>query len=535
LEISSFTASSDKSKFNGAFSIDGFDHPKYSANISGKIDLEEMQNIFQIDTVQDISGALELHVEGSGRPDKTSSLLELSTIFNSFKVSGTASISGMLLRLKGSRFPVDSINGKLSFDGNNVDVEGFTARAAGSDVHIDGTAKNLLRYLFDDKQVLNISGELSSKNLDLNSLLAADNSNAKTTKKNPSDSAYRLVLPDHLKLDLNAAIKHVIFGKFEANDIAGNLLLNKRRLTADPISFHSMDGSYTGSGMIDGTHVDSLLITCNADIKNVNIYKLFYQTNNFGMNADTALTYNNVRGVLTSHVNFASLWGNDLNINEKKIYTDADISITNGELISFKPLEVLSRFIKMDELKDIKFKSLHNNIEIKNRVINIPKMEINSSALNVTMWGTHNFDDTVNYHFIVDMTEILADKWLSKLLNKPPETAFGPVEDDGGHRRRLFISMKGYLEDEGITHFDRQGAAQTLKEDLHTEKQNLKTILHNEFNWFKGDTTKSKDDDKKDRKKDDGGGKFILQQDDSQKTKDKKKSDANLDDGDDYN
>ncbi|HET6993055.1 MAG TPA: AsmA-like C-terminal region-containing protein, partial [Bacteroidia bacterium] len=371
--------------------------------------------------------------------------------------------------------------------------------------------------------VLNISGDLSSGNINLDSLLAAK----PTARKISPDSIYHLVLPERLKLNLNTAIRHVEFGKFEATDIAGTILLNNQRMTADPISFHSMDGSFSGSGMIDGTRGDSLLITCNADIKDVNIYKLFYELNNFGMGKDTAITYNNVRGVLTSNINFASLWGNDLNVNEKKIYTDADITIANGELINFKPLEVLSRFIKLDELKDIKFKSLHNNIEIKNRVINLPKMEINSSALNLTMSGTHNFDDTVDYHFIVDMDELLAKKWVSR---KPQETEYGVEEDDGGHRTRIFLNMKGYLDDDNITHYDRKGAVQALKEDLHAEKQNLKSILHDEFGWFKGD--KDKKDDKKDQKKE-NSGKFILQQDDSPKDK-KKKSDDDLDSGDDY-
>jgi hypothetical protein len=212
-------------------------------------------------------------------------------------------------------------------------------------------------------------------------------------------------------------------------------------------------------------------------------------------------------------------------VNEKKIYTDADITITNGELINFKPLEVLSRFIKLDELKDIKFKNLHNNIEIKNRVINIPQMEINSSALNLLMSGTHNFDDTVDYHFTIDMDEILSKKWISR---KPQKTEFGVEEDDGGHRTRVFINMKGYIDDDNITHYDRKGAKQALKEDLHNEKQNLKSILQDEFHWLR------KDKDKKDdRKKEDGGGKFILQQDDP-KPKDKKDKDGDLDDGDDY-
>jgi hypothetical protein len=519
IQINSFKASSEKSKFTGSFLLKNFDRPKYTTKLSGHIDLAELQSVLAIDTIETASGILDLAFEASGSPAKGSSLTARD--FRAFKTSGSAIFTGGVLKLRGQSFAVDSINGKLEFDGNNVNAEGFTFRAGNSDLAMNASIKNLLGYLFTEKESLDINGKLVSKNLDLNALL---NSEKAQTEKS-ADTAYRLVMPERLRLYLSTTIDHVLFRKFEANDLTGTVRLNNQRLIADPISFRSMDGSISGSGMIDGAREDSLLITCNAEIASVNIYKLFYQMENFGQEDDTTITYNNVRGNLTSHVNFASLWGNDLNVNEKKIYTDADITITNGELLNFKPLESLSRFIKLDELKAIKFKSLHNNIEIKNRVISMPKMEINSSAINLTMSGTHDFDNMVDYHFIVDMDEIRAKKAKAA---KPQNTEFGVEEDDGGHRTRLFISMKGYIDDPEIK-YDKKGAAQSLKEDLKQEKQNLRTILSEEFGWFKKDKEK-----KEDRKKQDDG-KFILLQDDNPKPKEKKKKeDDNLDDADDY-
>lgn len=524
LQLNAMHASTSKSNFSGSFTIKSFDHPKYEANLSGRIDLAELQNVLQIDTIEETSGLLDLQFTGTGNPAKGNTLTTRD--FRAFKTSGSAKLTDAKLKLKGASYAVDSINGKLSFDGNNVTAEGFTAQAGKSDVQIDGSIKNLLGYLFTEREVLDVSGKLSSKNLDLNALL---NSEITTDNKQVADTNYQLILPERLRLHLNSSVDHILFRKFEAMDITGDLLLNKQRLTADPISFRSMDGKVSGSGMIDGTREDSLLITCNANIESVNIYKLFYQMENFGQDKDTAITYNNVRGSLSSQVNFASLWGNDLNVNEKKIYTSADISIANGELINFKPLEALSRFIKLDDLKDIKFKSLHNNIEIRNRIISMPKMEINSSAINITMSGTHDFDNNVDYHFIVDLDEIRAKKAKAA---KPQNLEFGIEETDGGHRTRLYISMKGYIDTPEIK-YDTKGAIQGVKDDLHQEKQNLKSILHNEFGWFKNDSLNSKDKNRKEDRKKDDGGKFILLQDDSPKDK-KKKGDEELDDGEDY-
>jgi hypothetical protein len=525
LQINSFKASSSKSNFSGTFLLKNFKRPHYETKLSGHIDVSEMQTLLAIDTIEQASGTIDLAFSASGSPAKGNRLTVKD--FRSFQTNGTVKFTSGLLKLKGAAFPYDSLNGKLSFDGNNVTAEGFTARAGNSDLAVNGSVKNLLGYLFTDKEALDVTGDLASKNLDLDALLNSE----KDKEEKSSDSAYRLTLPKRLRLSLNSEIAKVKFRRFEADDVSGKLQLNNQRLICDPVSFRSMNGTFSGSGMIDGTQDDSLLITCNADIKRVSIYKLFYECENFGEGEGDSVTISYMNfsktGNLDSRINFASVWSNELSIDENKIYANADITVTNGELLNFKPLYYLSRFIKLDDLKDIHFKDLQNTIEIKNRVIHIPKMQINSSALNVTMSGTHSFSDTVDYHFVVDMNEIRAKKAKAA---KPQNTEFGVEEDDGGHRTRIFISMQGYIDNPDIK-YEFKDAMHAIKDDLHQEKQNLKSILQDEFHWLKKDSSNSGNKNE-DRKKEETG-KFILQQDDTPKDK-KKKGDDNLDDGDDY-
>ena len=521
IRLNSFKASSARSKFNGSFSITSLDHPYYQADIKGRIDIEELQNILQIDTIEKISGILDVELKGAGSPAVGNSFTAKD--FRTFKTSGSARFTETQIKLKGASYAIDSINGKLNFDGNNVEVVGFKAQALKSNVMLDGKVQNLLGYLFTEQETLDISGSFSSKLLDLNELLYAGTIES---KNNTPSTNYNLVLPARLNLNLNTNIKNVFFRKFEASDIIGAIQLKNQRLTADPIVFNTMSGKISGSGMIDGTRKDSLLITCNATIQKVNIYKLFYELENFGQEKDTTITYNNVRGVLTAQVNYAAIWGIDLNVNENKIYAAATISITNGQLKNFSPLESLSRFIKLDDLKDIQFKSLKNTIEIKNRIITMPKMEINSSAINISMSGSHDFDNNVDYRFIVDLDEIRAKKANSQ---NPKNEEFGVEEKGEGHRTRLFISMKGYIDNPTIK-YDQKGAVQGIKEDLKQEKQNLKAILQDEFGWFKEE---KKAGNNKDRKKEELDQKFILEQDDTPKIK-KKKGEEKLEDEGDY-
>ena len=86
------------------------------------------------------------------------------------------------------------------------------------------------------------------------------------------------------------------------------------------------------------------------------------------------------------------------------------MTIEKGELIKFEPMKVLSKYISVSELEDIKFSTLQNQIEIKDRKVFIPKMDIISSAMNVTLSGVHGFDNSVDYHFKVLMSDILFTK-----------------------------------------------------------------------------------------------------------------------------
>ena len=71
--------------------------------------------------------------------------------------------------------------------------------------------------------------------------------------------------------------------------------------------------------------------------------------------------------------------------------------IEEGELIDFEPLENLSSFVSIDDLKHVKFSTLENTIEIEDEVLTIPAMEIKSSALSVFLSGTHTFTQEIDY------------------------------------------------------------------------------------------------------------------------------------------
>lgn len=502
LDIPDFRFTSGNSRVNGKFELKNFDQPRIEATLDGRLAMGDLKALLQSDTIAKAEGFVSVNAktEGSLSAGKEFTADMLKT----FKTSGELGFENVVFHLDKSPLKADALNGRMVFNDNNLALNNFKGNLSGSDFALDGTLKNLLPWLFSEKEDLTVEASLKSNEIDLNKLLA-DESKPETG----SDSAYHLAFPENLRLTLKTEINKLVFRKFSAATVRGDVMLRNRKLVADPVLFSSMDGAVKGSAMIDAQRSDTILITCDASVMKVNITKLFADFENFGQDG---IQDKHLKGLVTADVKFASLWSSSLQADMDKIYARADIAIEKGELIGFEPLKALSEYIKVEELEHIRFSTLKNQVEIKNRKVYLPVMDIESSAMNIGMSGTHGFDDVVDYRFRIRLEEYLARK--AKTARKENEE-FGKEEVDGGHRFSIYLSMKGPLSNP-VIQYDRRGATEKIKEDIKKEKQNLKEILHQEFNWFKKDTTlksntpgkNKKPDPEKDKNK--GSDKFII-------------------------
>jgi hypothetical protein len=403
--------------------------------------------------------------------------------------------------------------GRLVLSDNDVLVNNLTVAVESSNLVLDGHFQNVIPFFLMENQDLFIDAHLSSELIDLNELLRDY-----SLSSSKSDTAYQLEFPERIKFNLTTDVTRLIFRRFDARDIEGGLRLKNQKLIASNLKFRSMNGLVELNGLIDASG-SRLLVSCNADIRDINISKMFHTFENFGQQY---ITESNIQGIATADLQFVSVWEKDLKVIEDKIYAKADITIVKGALINNESLLALSDYISVSELEHVRFSTLRNQIVIKNRNIHIPKMEIASSVLDITVSGDHTFDHEINYKFKIYLPELLSKK--SKKAKKENEE-FGVIEDDG-LGLWLFLSMTGTVQDP-IIKYDKKSYVQKIGEDLKKEKQTLKAILNEEFGWFKKDTTITKKNDKKNKKETFGDDYFIIEWDEDA-------DDALLEDDDDF-
>jgi hypothetical protein len=471
LTLIPFTATIDQGSIAGELSLKNLTNPSFKGKIKADISLEKLQRFIKIDTIESVSGQLKIDASYSGEEKNIS-----SGNYENVSTSGNLWISNMNVKLKNDILEFGKINGDFTFDNNDLIVNDLSGTASSSDFNLKGSFKNLMGFILKEKEDITVDAKLHSNYINLNEILANKDENAS------SDSKYKLKFSEYIDVILNSEIERLEFRKFNASNIRGVIKLQDKKMVVDPITFSTMSGNITTSGLVDGSDSTQLLVTCFSEASKINITQLFQQFENFGA---TAITDKNIKGVAGFKVQFASVLSPELDMDMDKLYAGIDMTIENGELNNVEAMKSMSRFIELKELENIRFATLKNQIEVKHQQLTIPKMEIKSNALTIMLSGTHSFENVINYKIKLSLNELLSKK--AKQAKKQNEE-FGEVADDGLGRTNIFLSMTGTV-DEPVIKYDSKSAIQNVKQDLKVEKQTLKGILKDEFGLFKKDST----------------------------------------------
>lgn len=484
LTVSGFKSQLNDGIISGAIVISNFTKPKVDLTLSANLDLKDVFQFIKADTVESASGKLLLQTNIKGIIENPDGFT--ANDFISSNSTGTLELQNAEIVLKGGKNKFSNLNGTFLFNNNDIETTQFSGNYLSSDFLLRGKFKNIIPYLFIENQSLLIDAGIESNNIDMGEMLEYSSG-----KK---DTVYKMTLPDNIDFSLTLNVRKFTFKKFTASNITGKITLKNKQFVAKDISLHAMNGKIIFSGLIDGTNCDKLLISCDASIQKVNIQQLFTEVENFGQKS---LSDKNLRGVLTANVQFASVWSSTLKVEKPTIYAKATIRIDDGALIDYEPLSGLSKYLKNRDLKKVSFETLKNTIEIKDQVINIPEMEINSSAIDFKVNGTHGFDQTIDYHLSVLISQL---KSSGEQRNDQVED-IGQITDDGLHKEKYFFRITGTVDKPVYNILDKEGYKANVKTSLKKEKETLKEILNREFGWFKKDSAVCKDPNKKPKEK----------------------------------
>jgi hypothetical protein len=458
LHLDHFSAKLNGREVIAHCAVENFEDPTADLYLKSNVNLGDLRNFASIPKVDSMSG--DMLVDGSFK-GRIADLKQLSTV-NKTSLSGKMELKNVSIKSSLQQYSYKNVNGNFETDGNNLQMQDFSGSFGHSDFKLNGEFKNLAMFLFLPNQKLQATTSLESRLIDVDDFIVITGKNEPGKKE-----AQHFDFPVFLSFNFSIKAGKIIFGKFEAEDITGQVLMNEKTAFFKNVSMKTMTGKATMDGNLQDISPTQFRTQAHVVLKNIDGRQAFYELDNFGQ---TYFTDKYIQGKIDAVVDLSSNWNKDLTVDEKSIVAIADITIYNGGIHKFPQFIALGKFLKVKSLDDLYFSEYSNRIFIRNRVIEIPKMDIKSSAMNMSLAGTHTFDNVLDYKLKINMSQLLFGN------RKSYENEFGEVEVDENGGMNVFLTMTGPFDNYKIR-YDTKSSIKNVGKGLTQEKQEIQQIF----------------------------------------------------------
>ncbi len=457
LRIDGFSCQLDDRPVAGNLLVRNFDDYYLKFDLKGLVDVHTLLDIFPNKQIRSAYGRVNVDLRGSGR------LSDLNTPKrrSRFNADGEIELQNLSFILNGERLPFNSFNGSFMFNKNDLAISNFTGKIGSSDFELNGFFKRITSWIFSKDQKISIEADLHADFLDFDELLKSNFASRDTTKS--KDKKYDFRISPDLQLKFNCVVSRVKFRRFTGRDIHGDLSINNRIATFDHIRFHSIGGLVVLSGSVSNKDDNRVELIADGDLEGIAIDSIFYLFNNFNQNW---IVDRNLRGRITANANTYLRFNRFLELDTRSMIADIHAMVDDGELIDFEPAQRLSSFIDKETLSHLKFSKMQNDIRIADRTVYIPEMDIHTNISDISISGSHTFDQQIDYHVSVPIMLI---------LNNAKKNRFAEDAIDGGN---LLLKVSGTTSDYKIS-YDTKAFVYEIKSEIANEGAEWKEILKN--------------------------------------------------------
>jgi hypothetical protein len=474
LSINEFKVKLGSSAYTGSLHLKEFNNPLIDLTLKGRVFPGELKEFFNLTDISTAEGSFDIDLnilngKWSGKSLTLNDIVDL-------KPQAGISFNSFCLGLQKNKYLFSKVNGNMIIQ-NTIRANNIQFNYKGQNIKIEGEFRNLPEWIAGRNVQMAVNANLSMDKLIPEAFFSNSNVPGKSEHVQKAVS-----FPGNILLDINFKIDTLSYKTFTSSKITGSLNYEPGMLTFKTLNMHSLDGFISGNCFFAQNKNKSIISKGSFTVSNIDVNKAFTTFHNFGQ---SFLKAENIKGTLSGSLSLLIPLDSVLNFNIKTLAAEGKYHLADGALINFAPVKQLSSFIELSELENISFEQLDNDFFIRNNFLYIPQMEVKSSAADLSVNGKHSFDNNYEYHVKILLSEILSRK---RTKNKSNISEFGVVEDDGLGRTSLLLKIIG-KDDNAKVGYDMKAAGTVVKDGLKKERQTLKTILNQEYGWYKGDST----------------------------------------------
>jgi hypothetical protein len=437
-----FTGMIDKSDFHFSGKLDNYDlwfeeDPKGDT----KIDFSLVSDLLQIHDLFSYQGENFVPEDYRHEEFKNLHIHGLADLhFNSKLYSADINLDKVEASMKVHPMRFEKLQGRIHLEDEHITVENLQGKVGKSDFKID---MNYYVGTNDEQRKKDNFFKLSSNRLDFDELFAY-NPPPKGSGLSPAehDSVFSIFDIPFTDMRIEAKIDHLNYHRFLIDNINSKVRIQKNHfLYIDEMKMQAAGGDISVKGYFNGSDRNNIYFSPTLELNQVNLDKLLFKFENFGQDH---LVSENLHGAISGKLTGKIHVHADLVpiIDDSEIHFD--MQVTDGKLENYSAFEALAEYFSDKNLKSVRFDTLSNHIDIKEGVMSIPSMTINSTLGFIEISGKQDMNLNMEYYVRIPV-KMATKAGLSKLFGGKAE--INPNQEDeiiyrDEDKRVKFINIK---------------------------------------------------------------------------------------------
>lgn len=464
--------------FRGDLLITHFEAPIFDGTANGNVDLNIAHQLFSFPEIDSIGGNCDVN-----------SLFSVQVFFQSSenqydirKCEGDITLNNVAFKFKKDKRFFNRVKGSVYLRNDEVGMDEISLHVGSSDLKMEGVFHNIIGYLRNENS-LTASLNVSSSFIDIQDL-------STETKAEQISDGKNWILPEDINGDISLKAGEIKYEKHRFKQFQSQLLINKRLMHFSDLNVQNANAAIRGNLDIEEKSPEIFTITTRLESENIEFKSLFREWNNF---EQEVISEDNISGRAHVALSFSAPFDLKNGVMKNAIKSQIQLKISEGRLKNVSTFKLITQSLKTSPAKlifkknniadfekkllDLTFETFENTLIIRNGQLEIPSMVIKSNALDLELYGTHRFDDQIDYHFAFDLRDVRKTK---------KEDEFGEIIDDQ-QGLKVFLRMYGNLDNPTIV-WDKTAKKEQAQENREAAKKDAKSILKTEFGLFKNDT-----------------------------------------------
>lgn len=407
--------------------LDNLASPMISSHVKVEAELSDLRDYLKWDTLEVASGLVKLEADLGG----DAAILADSTIdWTKIQAAGNLQIENGEIKLMGAEKSLQGVFGQFRLFEQSAAIDQLKFKLGENDFNIVGQLNNLVPFWFKSTEILKANINLEASSFTVDDFLSEDQAHA-----------IYFAAP-RLEWEGNCHIGQFKFKDFVSTNLQLKASGSENSLKIEQLELATAEGVCTGNLFLNRTDDDKWQLTSKSSIRNADIQKFFAMFHDFGQ---TVVKTEQISGRLNAETDLKMNLESNFKVIRPSIDLVCDLSLTNGGIRNLEWLREVADYIKknrwiaplVDEdllaarLADVQFTELKNIISLQEDVLEIPWMQINTSAFNMNMRALHHLNVEMEYLFGIQVADLL--------MRDPSQH---PKEDG----KKIFVLMKGPVD-----------------------------------------------------------------------------------------